>query len=43
MKLGKPIKEGKRPINTNGQFSGTPAMVENGPYKKAPQEVYDFL
>ena len=27
----RPINEGKRPIKVNGLFSGTPAMLENGP------------
>ena len=36
IKVGKrPIKVGKRPINASGQFFGHPAMVENGPSKKA--------
>ena len=31
-----PIKEGKRPINANGRFSGTVSVtVENGPSKNA--------
>ena len=29
------MKEGKRPVNANGEFSGHPATVENGPSKKA--------
>ena len=35
----RPIK-GKWPIKANGLFSGTRVMVENGPSKKAHQEVY---
>ena len=41
----RPIKVGKRPINVgkllHGLFSGTPAMVENGPSEKAHEEVYE--
>ena len=53
IKVGKrPIKEGKRPIKAmvlvgsrllNGQLSGTAAMAENGPSKKAHLEVYDRI
>ena len=40
IKVGRwPIKEWKRPIKATGQFSGTPK--ENGPSKKAHEEVYE--
>ena len=54
IKVGKrPINEGKRPIKAMvlagvavgclmGCFSGTPAIAENGPSKKAHYEVYDL-
>ena len=46
-KVGKrPINQGKRPIKATvliGLFSGTPAMAESGPSKKAHQEVYESL
>ena len=48
IKVGKrPTKEEKHPIKVHGLFSGTPAMVENGPSNKAhygpyPQYGWDF-